>query len=292
VTIVAPFAPGGTSDYVGRLIGEKLAARTHQPFVVVNKAGGTGAVANGYVRAQPPDGYTLYLVTSPFSTAPATQPSVHNYDPAKDFTPIAQVANIVAVLYASKKAPAGTLADVIAYAKANPGKVTAGTTGIGSSDHLAAAKFAGMAGVELTYVPYKGAALALQDMLAGNIDIRFDSYITPKPHIESGQVRALGMATLKRSTLAPNIPAVSETVKDYEVPSYVGLVGPAGMPAELLARIHAELGAVMKMPEVIEKLSGQGLEPTLTSPQDFSVYLSNHVRAQAQLIKDLKIKIE
>lgn len=292
VTIVVPFAPGGATDIVARLLSEKLAPRFGQAVPVVNKPGGTGAVANTYVRSQPADGYTLYLVTSPFSTAPATQPSVHNYDPARDFTPIAQISTILPVFIASPKAPGRNLTELIAYAKANPGKVTAATTGIGSSDHLAAAKLARMAGIELNYVPYKGAGPALQDVMAGTVDLKMDAFASSKPLIEAGQVRALGMATLKRSAIVPDIPTISEVVRGYELPSYVGLLGPAGLPIEVLNRLQADLAVVMKLPDVAEKLKFLGLEPTLTSPVDFGVYLTAHVKSQKELIKDLAIKIE
>lgn len=292
VNIVVPFAPGGATDIVARLLSEKLAARFGQAVPVLNKPGGTGAVANTFVRSQPADGYTLYLVTSPFSTAPATQPSVHNYDPAKDFTPIAQISTILPVFIAGPRAPGRNLAELIAYAKANPGKVTVATTGIGSSDHLAAAKLARMAGIELNYVPYKGAGPALQDVMAGTVDLKMDAFASSKPLIEAGQVRALGMGTLRRSSIVPDIPTVAETVRGYELPSYVGLLGPAGLPAEVLNRLQADLAVVIRMPEVAEKLKFLGLEPTLTSPQDFGGYLTAHVRSQKELIRDLGIKIE
>jgi tripartite-type tricarboxylate transporter receptor subunit TctC len=292
VSVIVPFAPGGATDIVARMLAEKLTTRMGQPVLVLNKPGGTGAVANSYVRSQPADGYTLYLVTSPFSTAPATQPAIHNYDPARDFAPIAQISTILPVLIASTKAPGKNLAELIAFAKANPGKVTAATTGIGSSDHLAAAKFARMAGIELSYVPYKGAGPALQDLMAGVVDIKMDAYASAKPLIEGGTARALGMGTLKRSNVVPDIPTISETVRGYELPSYVGLLGPVGLPQEVLARLHADLAVIMKMPDVAEKLKFLGLEPTLTSPQEFGTYLTAHVRSQKELIKDLAIKIE
>lgn len=292
VTIVVPFAPGGATDIVARLLSEKLAPRLGQPVVVSNKPGGTGAVANTFVRAQPADGYTLYLVTSPFSTAPATQPSVHNYEPARDFTPIAQIATILPVLVASNKAPGSTLREIVAYAKKNPGKVTVATTGIGSSDHLAAAKFAHMAGIELAYVPYKGAGLALQDLLSGVVDLKMDAFASSKPLIEAGQIRGLGMGTLTRSAIVPDIPTISEVVPGYELPSYVGLLGPAGLPATVINRLQTELAAVMKMPDVAEKFKGMGLEPTLTSPADFGAYLTAHVKSQRELVRDMGIKIE
>ncbi|RYG34332.1 MAG: tripartite tricarboxylate transporter substrate binding protein [Burkholderiales bacterium] len=292
VTIVVPFAPGGATDIVARLLSDKLAPRLGQAVVVANKPGGTGAVANTFVRSQQPDGYTLYLVTSPFSTAPATQPSVHSYEPARDFTPIAQISTILPVLVASTKAPGQNMTDLVAYARRNPGKVTVATTGIGSSDHLAVAKLARMAGIEFEYIPYKGAGPALQDLLSGVVDLKMDAFASSKPLIEAGQIRALGMGTLKRSSMVPDIPTLSESVKGYELPSYVGLLGPAGLPAEVLNRLQAELAVVMKMPDVSEKLKLLGLEPTFTSPAEFGAYLTAHVRAQRELIRDLGIKIE
>lgn len=292
VTIVVPFAPGGATDIVARLLSEKLAPLLGQPVVVSNKPGGTGAVANTFVRAQPADGYTLYLVTSPFSTAPATQPSVHNYEPARDFTPIAQISTILPVLVASNKAPGRTLSEIVAYARRNPGKVTVATTGIGSSDHLAAAKFARMAGIELAYVPYKGAGPALQDLLGGVVDLKMDAFASSKPLIEAGQIRGLGMGTLTRSAIVPDISTISEVVPGYELPSYVGLLGPAGLPAAVIDRLHTELAVVMKMPDVVEKLKIMGLEPTLTSPADFGAYLTAHVKSQRELIRDMGIRIE
>lgn len=292
VTIVVPFAPGGATDIVARLLSDKLPPRLGQPVLVLNKPGGTGAVANNYVRAQPADGYTLYLVTSPFSTAPATQPSLHNYEPAKDFTSIAQISTILPVLVASTTAPGRNLAELIAFAKKNPGKVTVATTGIGSSDHLATAKFARMAGVELEHVPYKGAGPALQDLLSGVVDLKMDAFASSKPLIEAGQIRALGMGTLKRSTIVPDIPTISETVAGYELPSYAGLLGPAGLPTEAVNRLQVELAVVMKMPDVTERLKALGFEPTLTTPAEFGAYLTAHLQSQRELIRVMGIKIE
>lgn len=292
ITIVVAFPPGGSTDVVARLIATGLAARLNQTVIVENKPGALGAIADQYVHQKTPDGYTLYHVATPFSTGPVTNPSVHKFDPIVDFTPIARTSNVLSMLAVRSTLPVNNLSELLAYAKANPEKVNVATTGIGSSDHLVPLRLEKIAGVKFNFVHYKGSVQAVQDLLGGFVDVKFDSYSSVRAFIDDKRLKGLALGTEKRSNAAPGVPTMAETIPGFYARSYTGLVGPAGMPPALVDRLNKEVNAIMATPEVREKLEKLGLEPVTGTPQQFSTYLKEHGDFQREIVKSAGLKVE
>lgn len=285
ITIIAPFSPGGATDVVARTIGAELSRRLGQPVIVDNKPGAGGVIAADLVRRQVPDGYTLFHVATPFSTAPVTNPGIHKYDPVVDFTPIARTSTVLSILAARSTLPFNNIAELVAYAKANPGKVSLATTGVGSSDHIAPLRLEKLTDTRFLYVHYKGSAQGVQDLLAGVVDMKYDAYSSVRPHIESGKLKGLALGMEKRSALLPEMPIIAETIPGFVTRSYTGLVGPVGMPRDVVARINREVNAILATAEVRDKLGKLGLEPAQETPQQFARYLTEHAEFQREAIR-------
>lgn len=292
ITIVVPYSPGGATDLVARTIAEKLTQRLGKPVIVENKPGGSGAVANDYVRRQPADGYTLYGVATPFSTGPLTNPSIHKYDPLVDFTPIVRTSEMVTVIAVNKDFPAKNVAELISYAKANPGALNVATTGAGSSDHLLPIRIAQVAGVEFNYVHYKGSVQGIQDVIGGMVHFKYDALSSVRPHIESGRLRGLALATEHRSGIMPGLPTLSETLPGVFTRAYTGLLGPAGLKPGIVDLLNREVNAIMQLPDVRERLSGLGLEPVQNTPGEFVEYLKGQIQFQREAIEAAGIVFE
>jgi tripartite-type tricarboxylate transporter receptor subunit TctC len=260
--------------------------------LVDNRPGGGTAIANNYVRQQPADGHLLYMVASQFTTGPATHPQIHNYNPATDYTPISRLTGILLVLVANAQQPFSTVPELIAYAKANPGKLNVATTGSGSSEHLAGELFQLKSGAKLTFVPYKGGAPAIADVIAGTVQLRFDAMPSSRPHIDSGKLKAIAVAELKRSAMAPNIPTIADAIPGFEVPGYFGLAAPKGLPREVVARLNREAVEIMKMSDIDARMRQLGLEPITTTPEEFASMLTKDYQQWVSLLKQTGIKIE
>lgn len=292
ITIVVPFSPGGATDVVARTIAEKLAQRLGKPVVVENRPGGGGAIANDYVRQRPADGYTLYAVATPFSTAPITNPAVHKYDPTVDFTPIVRTSEMVTVIAVSAALPVNSVSELIAWARANPGALNVATTGIGSSDHLLPIRIEQVAGVKFNYVHYKGSTQGVQDLLSGTVQMKYDALSSVRAHIESGRLKALALATERPSPIMPNLPTLQQTLPGVFTRTYTGLLGPAGMKPEVVALLNREVNALLQQPDVRARLGNLGLEPVENSPQEFSAYLKAHMQFQQDTVKRAGIVLE
>jgi tripartite-type tricarboxylate transporter receptor subunit TctC len=285
ITIVVPFSPGGATDVVARTIGMELSKRLNTPVIIENRPGAGGVIAAENVRRQAPDGYTLFHVATPFSTEPVTNPTVHKYDPVVDFTPIARTSTVLSIFAARKELPFNDIAGLIAYAKANPGKLSIATTGVGSSDHIAPLRLEKLTGTKFIYVHYKGSAQGIQDMLSGAVDLKYDAYSSVRPFIDSGKLKGLALGMEKRSSLLPDMPIIAETIPGFVTRSYTGLVGPAGMPNDVVIRLNREVNAILAMPDVREKLNALGLEPAQETPQQFTTYLKEHAAFQREAIR-------
>jgi tripartite-type tricarboxylate transporter receptor subunit TctC len=274
VTVVVPFSAGGTTDMFGRIFTTDMQVKYGQPFVVENKAGAGGTVGTTAVAAAAKDGYVLLVGTaSTHGISPFMYKSLR-YDAEKDFQPISLFAKVPNMLTASNKLPVKTVQELIDYAKANPGKVTYGSSGIGSSPHLAGELFQAMAGVQLNHVPYKSSNEVTAALLGGEIDIDFDNVTFALPQAKAGTARGLGVTGPNRLAAAPEIPTVAETLPGYDAQSWHGLFAPAGTPKAVVDQIAADIKRIIDQPAVQSKLREIGAEPSPMTPEEFAAFAS------------------
>jgi len=286
VTIVVPFAPGGAADTMARQLAERLHKRLGQPVIVESKPGAGTMIASEYVAKAAPDGHTVLLAASSLGIAPALYSKV-NYDPVKDFAPISQVASVVHVLEVHPSVPVKSVAELIAWLKANPGKANYGSVGAGTSTHLESELFNTMAGVKMTHVPYKGSAPALMDLVGGNLQVMFDAWASSGPFVKDGKTRLLAVTTAQRSKILPDVPTVAESgLPGYEAMPWLGFVAPAGTPAAAVNRFHAELTEVLKEPEVQERFRNLGLDIIGNTPEQFADFIKKDIVKWAKVVKD------
>ncbi|CAN5323386.1 tripartite tricarboxylate transporter substrate binding protein [soil metagenome] len=273
VTLIVPFPPAGSTDNIARMLGPKLQEKLGGSFVVDNKAGATGTIGATYVKRAAPDGYTLFVSSlGPFVIAPHLIKGV-TYDPLKDFDYITVAVQAPNVLAVPASSPHKTLADVIAFHKANPGKMTFASAGNGSSDHLTAELFWQQTGTTGVHIPYKGGAPAITDMLGGQVDGTFMNINTAVPYVKSGKFRALAVTGSQRSPALPEVPTMEEAgVKNVVVYSWQAVAAPKGLPADIKARLYAALVAVLNDPQVKGKLGEVGFEVVANTPEQFTAY--------------------
>ena len=292
VRLVIPFPAGGGADIFARLIGRKLQDNLGQTFVSDNRAGAAGIIGCDMVARASPDGYTLLMgTTGTHSTNPAVYEKLP-YHPLHDFAPISLVAESPFVLLAYPALPVKTVQDLIAYAKTRPGQITYGSAGLGSSSHLGFELFNLMAGVTGVHVPYKGLPPAMTDAISGQLMITWNSISASAPFIKAGQIRALGIGSLKRSALMPDIPAIAETLPGYELGSWYGLFAPARTPAALVRRIHGEIVKVIGDAAVKQQFAGLGAEPVGSTPDAFRSVLEKDLVKWAKVAREAKVKVE
>jgi tripartite-type tricarboxylate transporter receptor subunit TctC len=292
IRMVLPFPPGGVTDLLARALAEKLGPRLGQPVIVDNKAGAGTVLASEIVARAPADGYTLLLAASSLGTAPLIYDKV-GYDAVKSFTPITQVASVVHVIVVSPSLPVKSVKELIAYAKANPGKLNYGSTGTGTSTHLEGELLKSMAGVYMVHIPYRGSGPALVDLVGGQLNLMVDALGSSGPFIKAGKLRALAVTTAKRSPSIPELPTVSESgVPGYEAMPWLGLVAPAGTPPAVVDRIHREVAKVLEDPEIKERFKGWGLDIIGNSPAEFTTFLSRDITQWKKVITDAKIKAD
>ncbi|ARP80463.1 hypothetical protein CAL12_06175 [Bordetella genomosp. 8] len=285
VSIVVPFAAGGNNDVSGRIIAQEMARNLGQAVVVDNKTGAGGAIGATFVAKAKPDGYTLgFLSSGPLAGNASLYKSLP-YDAAKDFVPIARTTTSPSVLVVNTSVPANTLDEFIAYVKAHPGKVNYGTSGTGSSPHLAGVLFQKMAAVEMTAVPYRGGSQVNSDLLAGQIQASFSPILEVMPLIQAGKLKAIAVTSAQRSPLLPQVPAIAERLHGYELITWNGLVAPAGTPPDVVERLNAEVVKAVNAPEVKAQLLQLGLEAAPTSSSDFGAYISQETATFARLVK-------
>ena len=293
VRIVVPYPPGGASDITARLLAQKLSELWSQPVVVDNRAGANGIIALEHVAKQPPDGYTLLTANlGPNAINPAVYPKLP-YDAVKDFTPITLTTIVPQVLVANPALPQKTLAELLDFAKKNPGKVSYGTGGAGSSNHLAIELAGSIVGAQMVAVFYKGDSPAMLDVMSGQVAFSFPTVPAAMPHIKSGKLRPLAVGGSTRVPSLPDVPTMQEAgVTGFESSSWGGIMGPAGMPADLVQRIHTDLTRVLRMPDVQENLAAQGALVVAQGPDGFAKFVGDEVRKWAAVAKRANIKIE
>lgn len=292
VKIVVPFPPGGTTDVLARLLAAELSQKWNQPVVVDNRAGASGTIFSEQLTRMPPDGYTLMLTATHHVINPGLYKNLR-YDTRTDFTPIAEVAAVSNVLVVNPKFPPKTVKELIAYAKANPGKVNFGSSGTGGANHLSGELFKSMAGVNMVHIPYKGAAPALNDLLGGQIPVMFDSVPGVLPHIQAGKLRALGVTTLKRSPALPDVPTIDEAgLKGFESTAWFGLYAPGKMSPALAAKISSDVLQALRTDTLRRAFEQQGAEPGTMSQPQFAAFVDSELTKWSKVISDANVKIE
>ena len=293
IKLIVPFASGGPTDIAARIIAPRLSASLGRTVVVENKVGATGAIGAEFVAKAAPDGNTILFGTSSIMGAnPAMTPKLP-YDPIKDFSPVGLVATIENVLVVHPSVPANNVMELIRYAKANPGKLNYGSSGLGSTYHLGAELFASQTGISLTHVPYKGQGPAAQDLLAGHIQLMFDAFNSASPNIKSGRVRALGIASAKRHADLPDLPTIQEQgVNGYLTTIWVAFYLPARTPQVIVDKQSAELIKVMQNPDVRESFSKLGMQAVSNTPDELGVLTKTELAKWTKVVKEANIKPE
>jgi tripartite-type tricarboxylate transporter receptor subunit TctC len=292
VRMVVGFPPGGAVDIVARVIGKKLAENMNVPFVVDNRPGAASAIGAEITAKAPPDGYTVFLTAGSIAINVGLQKHPP-YDPVKDFAAVSLVASTPNVLVVQPSLPVKTVADLIKLARAKPGQLNFGSGGSGTMTHLSGELLKVMTGIQLTHVAYKGAPLAVVDVMAGQIQMAFGALPGALPQIRAGQVRAIAVTTTKRSPSAPEIPTVAESgVPGYEASNWYGVLAPAATPAPVVTRLNGEIARALHDAEVGESLRRQGLEPLPSMPDEFARYLKSEIAKWAKVIRAAGLRPE
>ena len=291
VRVVIPFPPGGTLDTVGRLLAQKLGEQTGQTFVVDNKPGGNGTIGADAVAKAPADGYTLLFNASTFVTAPMTMKSVP-YSVVANFTPVALVAKAPLSVAINKNLPITDVKSLVAYAKANPGKMTFAVGSIGSAGHLSTELLKRAGQLDYLIVPYKGTAPAFQDLIGGQIDGFIDPILGSLQYHKSGMLRVIAVTSKARASSLPDVPTVGETINGYEFYSWYGLWGPAKLPADVTTRLNTEVNKALASAEMRDKLTPQGLLLTPGSVEDFARFQRDDMAASQKIITEGNIRVE
>ena len=293
VTLVVPFPPGGTTDLVARALGESLSKSLGQPVLIESKPGAGTTVGADYVAKSRNDGYTLLVGAVHHTIAPSVYKKLP-YDFQKDLTPITTVAmvpNVLAVNAANT--PAKTVAELVALAKASPGRLSYGSNGNGTAQHLIGTLFQMDTGTELLHVPYKGSAPLTTDLLAGQVTMSFDSIPPQIQHIRAGKLRALAVATSTRSSLLPDVPTLQEAgLKGFDIQTWYGILAPAGTPPAVLARLNTEMLKIIRSPEFVQKMRDAGCEPLGSTPAEMAARISSETAKFAKIVKDGKLVVE
>jgi tripartite-type tricarboxylate transporter receptor subunit TctC len=290
---VVPYAPGGAADPIARLIGQKLAEAWGQPVVIDNRPGAGGNIGTDVVAKAAPDGHTIVLVAASTVTINQSLYAKLPYDPVRDLAPVAIVATDVLVLVQTQSLPTSSVAEVIALARAKPGQVQYASGGTGSGGHLAMELFKAMAGIDLVHVPYKGAGSALPNLIAGQVSLMTTSAATAMPHVRSGRLKALGVTGADRAPTLPDLPTVSEAgLKGYEVTGWYGVLVPARTPAAVVAKMNAEIVRIVSSAEVSERLTGMGLIPRTTTPQEMGAVIARDAAKWAKVVKQAGIRAD
>ena len=291
VRLIVPIAAGGGLDTIARPIAQKLAENLGQAIVVDNRGGASGTIAAESAKYAAPDGYTILMTSATLAIRPLLYKVP--YDLARDFAPISQLTSQSHLLMANNSLPAKSVSELVALAKASPGKLNYGSVGNGSQPHLAAEMFQHMTGTKLNHIPYKGAAPATTDLLSGQIDLAFLNAPVLLPHIASGKLRALATTTMKRAEQLPDVPTLDEFgLKGFDVATWYGVTAPAGTPPAIVDRLAAVLGKVLASPEIKAKFAAQGTEVFLLPPKEFAAYVHEDAKRLTDLIKSANIQGE
>ena len=293
IRLVVPFPPGGAVDFYARVVQQPLSEALGQQLVIDNKAGASGMVGAEIVAKSPPDGYKLLLGNIASLAFNVGLYAKMPYDPLKDLTPIVRTVDVNYVLVVHPSVPANTVPELVAYAKANPGKLSYGSAGSGSLPHLGTELFKAQTGIDMLHVPYKGGGPMVTDLLGGTVQVVIGDQANLMPHVQSGKLRALAVATPKRSPNSPNLPTIAESgLPGYDSTAWQGLAGPAGLPPDVVKRLNEAFNMVMAMPAVRDKLTGGGLEVVGGTPEQFARFIAAEITKWTKIAKDVGAKVD
>ena len=291
IRLVAPFAPGGGTDILARALGQKLAPVLGQNVVVDNRPGAGGNLGAELVANAPPDGHTLLMVSASYAVNASYQ--ALNFDPVRSLVPVAQIAVVPFMLLSRSTLPVNDIGSLVALARSKPGELTYASSGIGSSPHLAGELFVSMTGTKMVHVPYKGGSPALTDLLGGQVDLLFSTVVQGLPHLKSGKVKVLAVASPSRSPTLPEVPTIAESgVPGFDVTNWFGVLAPAGTPAPILEQLNREIVQQLNSPELRERLAAEGAEPTGSSAAEFGRLIAADIRKYTAAVKAAGIKAQ
>jgi tripartite-type tricarboxylate transporter receptor subunit TctC len=293
IKYIVPFAAGGTTDILGRMVGAKLSEALGQPVVVENRPGAAGALGAEMLAKSPPDGYTVGGGTISSHAINVSLYSKLPYDPIKDFTPITMLATLPNMLVVHPSLGVSTVAELIALAKANPNKFSFGSAGNGTSQHMSGEMFKAMTGVQMQHIPYKGSGPMIPDLLAGTISMSFENLTTAYPPAKGGKLKALAVTSAKRSFLAPEVPTMQESgLAGYDISSWQAMFAPAGLPREIHERLYAETAKALKSPEVTKRLQELGLDAGGMRPEELSALIRADIPKLGKIVRDSGAKVD
>ena len=290
IKIVVPWAPGGSTDILARIVGEKLREAMGQPVVVENRPGASGNLGSDAVAKAPPDGYTLLFGSMSTHAMNEALFSSMPFRPVEDFSPIAMLAFVTNTMVINPAVPANNVGEFIAYAKANPGKLSYASAGAGSTNHLCAALFAKMTGIEMVHVPYRGGAPAVLDTVAGQTQLLFSAGTQTLEHVNAGKLKLLAVTESKRAALLPDTPTVAETVPGYEMAVWYGAFGPKGMDPDLVLKLNVEINRALVLPDVKKRMADIGVEVVNETPAAFAATLRADADKWGRLVRELGIR--
>jgi tripartite-type tricarboxylate transporter receptor subunit TctC len=292
IRLIAPFAPGGPTDLFARLMGAKLGERLAQPVVVENRPGAGGSIGAEAAAKAAPDGYTLVLVSSSFAVNATLYPKLA-YDTLKDFAPVTLLASAPFLLAAHQGVPAGSVRELIAYAKANPGKLNYGSGGSGSGPHIVAELFKSEAGVDIVHIPYKGTGPLTAALVAGDVQLAFGNIFALVPQVKSARLKAIAVTGRERSSALPEVPTVAESgLPGFEAVGVHGLLAPAGTPRRIVDRLNAECVAILRSPDMRAQLASEGAEPVGNTPEQYAAHIAAEVQKWGRLVRERGIRAD
>ena len=292
IRLVAPFSPGGATDVLARIVGQKINERLGQPVIVENRVGAGGNIGAEQVAKSTPDGYTLLMGGVPHAISASLYAKL-GYDMVKDLSAVAEVASFPSMLVLHPSLPAKSVQELIALARAKPGQLNFGSAGNGSPNHLALELFDTMARVKMVHIPYKGAGQVVGDLLAGQLQLASMGFPVAMPHVQSGKLRAIAVTGATRSPLLPAIPTVSESgLTGFDVTSWYGVFGPAALPKEITGKLNAEISGAITAPELKERLTALGAEPSTKTPDQFAQYVREEIIKWAKVVRESGAKLD
>ncbi|MEO5694738.1 MAG: tripartite tricarboxylate transporter substrate binding protein [Usitatibacter sp.] len=292
IKFIVVYPPGGASDVTARLIGAKLGEILGQTVVIENKPGANGIIATEFVAKSAPDGYTMLMANLGPNALNAVVYKKLPYDAIKDFQGVTLTTIVPQVVVVNPSLPVKSIPELIAYVKANPGKVSFGSAGQGASNHLSGELLNAMGGIKMQHVPYKGDAPSIVDLIGGSIQVALPTTVAGLPHVRSGKLRAIGVTSAKRLDALPDVAAVAETLPGYEAVSWGGVMVPAGTPPEIVKRLNAEINRILKMPDIAEKLQNLGAIIVGSTPEEFDTYVRDEIAKWGKVARDNNIALD